>query len=439
MATADGDRVPRTSERSPDDAAAIPVDVVGSIGGPTSSSWREQALTRIAELEDLAYAFRDPEKQKEVLAARIHRHLLTARDAADGNGHSSTRGPRHAFRRLRGAISGSALERTATHIDAAEADLLRLATPNYFASQLPGLLTHVRCHLPIDDPRRQYLEVLWLDSSHRRLTAVERAAIIAIARGASREAREEIVRVRSFRNILCVTSALLALVAGTMVTIGARSPDVIPLCFTPGTTIVCPTGVSDGEGAGAGGQPSAEGTGAAAAAEAASLDAGVRRTAAGADILVVALLGLLGASLAAAFSLRRIRGTTTPYALPVALAILKLPSGVLTAILGIQLMRGGFVPGLSDLDTSAQILAWAILFGYAQQVFTRLVDDRAHEVLDEVGGQPQPRSAMRGDASAQHIHGSEAEAEQPLELVTHGNGHQEPPPHDPERNASGSG
>ena len=41
-------------------------------------------------------------------------------------------------------------------------------------------------------------------------------------------------------------------------------------------------------------------------------------------------------------------------------------------------MRGNFVPGLSALDTSAQIVAWAIVFGYAQQLFTRLVDRQAH-------------------------------------------------------------
>jgi chromate transport protein ChrA len=68
----------------------------------------------------------------------------------------------------------------------------------------------------------------------------------------------------------------------------------------------------------------------------------------------------------------------------VAVALLKLPSGVLTAILGLLLMRGEFVPGLSALDSSAQIVAWAIIFGYSQQLFTRAVDNRAKTVLDNV-------------------------------------------------------
>ena len=48
-------------------------------------------------------------------------------------------------------------------------------------------------------------------------------------------------------------------------------------------------------------------------------------------------------------------------------------------------MRGGFVPGLSDLDSPEQILAWAVIFGYAQELFTRLVDNQANTVLNDIG------------------------------------------------------
>ena len=67
------------------------------------------------------------------------------------------------------------------------------------------------------------------------------------------------------------------------------------------------------------------------------------------------------------------------------MAVLKLPTGALTAVLGLLLMRGQFVPGLSALDSPAQIIAWAIVFGYAQQLFTRFVDQRAQSVLDNAG------------------------------------------------------
>ena len=80
--------------------------------------------------------------------------------------------------------------------------------------------------------------------------------------------------------------------------------------------------------------------------------------------------------------------------LPVALAVLKLPTGAITAFLGLLLMRGQFVPGLSALDTSAQILAWALVFGYAQQLFTRLVDRQGQTVLDSVRGADKQKPDM---------------------------------------------
>jgi hypothetical protein len=76
--------------------------------------------------------------------------------------------------------------------------------------------------------------------------------------------------------------------------------------------------------------------------------------------------------------------------LPVALAMLKLPTGAITAFLGLLLMRGQFVPGLSALDTSAQILAWALVFGYAQQLFTRLVDQQGQTVLNSIRAPDKP-------------------------------------------------
>jgi hypothetical protein len=48
-------------------------------------------------------------------------------------------------------------------------------------------------------------------------------------------------------------------------------------------------------------------------------------------------------------------------------------------------MRGGFVPGLGALDTPAQILAWAIVLGYSQQLLTQFVDRQAQSELNNFG------------------------------------------------------
>jgi hypothetical protein len=124
------------------------------------------------------------------------------------------------------------------------------------------------------------------------------------------------------------------------------------------------------------------------------IDERIRDTARSWDIPVVEIVGLLAAALAAAFALRSIEGTSTPYSLPVAAAVLKLPTGALTAVFGLLLMRGGFIPGLSALDSSAQIIAWAIVFGYSQQLLTRFVDQQANTVLQKVGTPTNPQLAV---------------------------------------------
>jgi hypothetical protein len=112
------------------------------------------------------------------------------------------------------------------------------------------------------------------------------------------------------------------------------------------------------------------------------------------DLLVVELVGLTAAAVATVGAIRSLRGSSERHGLPVALAVLKLPTGAITACLGLLLMRGQFIPGLSALDTSAQILAWALIFGYAQQVFTRLVDRQGNAVLDAVRGANKPPPAV---------------------------------------------
>jgi hypothetical protein len=132
-----GKAIPTTLEERPFGGAAL--------GGPTASSWREQALTRVAEIEDLAEAFTvaDPERgaagsdarMRAVLAARIRRHLETAREAADG-----TLPRRGRWVRFKASLGGSPLERTASNLDAAEADLLRVAPPTTWRASYPACL-----------------------------------------------------------------------------------------------------------------------------------------------------------------------------------------------------------------------------------------------------------------------------------------------------------
>jgi tetrahydromethanopterin S-methyltransferase subunit C len=143
----------------------------------------------------------------------------------------------------------------------------------------------------------------------------------------------------------------------------------VAICFTPQDEemLVCPTGHT----------PLEDGVD--------DIDPTVAETATKWDIPLIEIVGAVAAAVTGAVTLRRMRGTSMPFSVPVSLTLLKLPTGALTAFVGLLLMRGGFVPGLTALDSTPQILAWAVIFGAGQQLFTGLVDKQAHNVLDSVG------------------------------------------------------
>jgi hypothetical protein len=221
----------------------------------------------------------------------------------------------------------------------------------------------------------------------RRLEQSDREAVVSAVRAASSESRWKVARLRSFRNVLMVTSLVLTIGAVSVAFLGWRHPEALPLCFA-GENVVCPTSttpVDPDEQRGSTGEQTAAGQ--------AETDDIMRKEASGWDITIVEIVGLLAAAIAAAGAVRNVHGTSTPYGLPVALAVLKLPTGALTALLGLLLMRGGFVPGLSALDSPGQIVAWAIVFGYAQQLLTRFVDTQAQSVLEGAAGDAKELAA----------------------------------------------
>jgi hypothetical protein len=372
------------------------------VGGPVWVGWRECTLTRAKELESLSSWMRqsNPNDGSEVLAEAIACHLEAARQAAN----AAKLRPRKRFR------NGPLIERGLSNLDAAEALILNFAPPDYVLGQMPSLLRDVQCHLIPTDPRRQEFERIsqklgmkdgdsplstdtngedQLDKKKKTLVENERGKIVTAVRGASSAALREQLRLRSFRRVVIFTAVLMTLLAVGVALTGHFHKTWIPLCFAPEekgeAVVVCPTAQSapfSTSESGANSKGAAVG----------DIDDAVKATATPHDLLVVELVGLTAAAVAAAAAIRRIRGSSERYGLPVALAALKLPTGAITAFLGLLLMRGQFVPGLTALDTSAQILAWALVFGYAQQLFTRFVDQQGQAVLNNVRGANQPRS-----------------------------------------------
>ena len=239
--------------------------------------------------------------------------------------------------------------------------------------------------MDVTDPRRLAAETRLVSnlSESQRRAEFQRATRIGLE---LKDQQHD--RLRAFRNIVLATAAALALLVAAACLVGAWRPDALPICFGPPPTTT-PGGVP----------PPVQGpSGVACPSEDAPPSPGThpRRLPAPGDVALVALLGLLGGGLSAALFLRGLQGTSTPYDVPVALALLKLPSGALSALVGLLFVRGGFVPGLSQLDSQPQILAYAFLFGVAQQIVTRLVDQQAQDILtkvpskEPVSSKPQP-------------------------------------------------
>jgi hypothetical protein len=393
-------RMPLRSRRSA--ATTRLLSGTHAVGGPVPVAWREGTLTRAKELEALCDWVRAQGGWKDdaILATAIQQHLEAARQAAQ----AKTLDPKKPFRVFR---NGPLIERARSNLDAAECHLLTIAGPWYLLGQMPSLLRHVQSHLRATDPRRQEFEAIIgrlgiKDPHHPQLPetklpthednlatiARECRKVVNIVRGASSAGLREHIRLRSFRNVVVVTTTLMAVLAIGVAVTGFFRPTLFPLCFAPEeagqATVVCPTAQSEpfvpAGGEDQDGVPTRD------------IDEVVGETATPQDLIVVELVGLTAASIASAAAIRRIKGSSERYGLPVSLAALKLPTGALTAFLGLLLMRGQFVPGLTALDTSAQILAWALVFGYAQELFTRLVDQQGQTVLDSVRGADKPTS-----------------------------------------------
>ncbi|WP_405471859.1 hypothetical protein [Streptomyces canus] len=302
-------------------------------------SWRERALARIGELNCQLNKLERGNGglgREEMAAAR--EHLLNAKRAAISRP------------RWKASWYGSDVDRVYANLHKAEVDILRLTPADDLRWKGPAVLAEVQHHLGIQDPRREALE-RELYSADGKLLPEFREAAVAAMQAANGAEEIERAKVRSFRN--CVLLAIIGMftIAIGLAIWGIISPSTLALCFSdPKTGPACPVGA----------KPRSE------------------------DVAIVEVVGLAGAALIGTLALRHIQGTTLPYSVPGTLLLLKLPAGAVCAVVGLLLIRGNIIPGLSDLDNTGQIIAWAVLLGIAQEVFTRTIDQRAQAVLDNV-------------------------------------------------------
>jgi hypothetical protein len=278
---------------------------------------------------------------------------------------------------------GTSVERAHYYLHGAKVALVDVLPADEIHALIPTAAARLGTCLPATDIRRIDVERLLapLAADAPQMPLSRQRAILKRALQVGYEASDQLyARIRGFRNLLLVVAATIFVFMAVLVSVVSLKPTSVPFCFSPpitapvsnaqpalGTTsgeilvrAVCPSGHDPARGV------------------------PVARTPQPRDISIVAGLGMIGGALAAAVAIRNVRGTSTPYDVPLALALLKVPTGALTAVSGILLLGGGFVPGFSELDSQSQILAYALVLGYAQQLVTQLIDKQAMTVLNAV-------------------------------------------------------
>jgi hypothetical protein len=301
---------------------------------------------------------------------------------------------------------GVLVEAAYRNLHTARAQIVDLYDKNELDAEVPVALNRAQTSLDRDDLRNTAVEALTAEPPERLRPRLRRLI------DESYQAKDaQHAQLRSFRNIVLLSAVLIMLLVVVTLVVVAKHPTAMPLCFpneveasaelepvtdaepTTVTTVIgqnCPT-TEGPDGAPSGG-----------------------------DILIVALLGALGGALAGSVSIRNLKGTSTPYDVSVALALLKVPLGAFTAILALVAIRGDFVPGLSVLDSQEQILAYALVFGFAQQVFTQFLDKRAQTLLEEMPGGTAAKPPPRPEAGAPTPLGDGEQAattDQPADLL----------------------
>ncbi|MER6365618.1 hypothetical protein [Kitasatospora sp. NPDC001527] len=346
------------------------------------SAWRERVLARVgylsAQLDRQECETGGDECRRLELIGGARRCLERATSAAT---------EKHGWRKL--WSGATALEGSWSNVRAADVLLLELVPAGSLPARAVDILAMSRLHLGKKDPRTLALAAR-VGSKDKPVGEADRSLLVHTLDAAYAALDAEYARVRSLRNILWAASACVLLGVVSLAVFGAVCPKSLSLCFspvpstTPGPStvrmVVCPSGEYPWV-------PTKPIPG----------DYASRL-----DIVTVEVAGLAGAALTVIGSLRRIQGTSAPFMLPLAAAALKFPTGALSALIGLLLIRGAFVPGLSDLDSRAQVLAWGVAFGAAQHLVTRLVDERAQSTLKEVGRPPG------GDASPEDTTGGTA-------------------------------
>jgi hypothetical protein len=149
---------------------------------------------------------------------------------------------------------------------------------------------------------------------------------------------------RAFRNMLLSIAIGLLVVYMVLAIIGWLQPRFLSLCDMATTPPTCPN-ASSSPGAG--------------------------------DVFVLGLIGMAGGAVGALTMLLKVQVGGGPFTLPIAQALIKLPAGAVISLIGLFLLQNGTI-GIFTPQSGNALVAWAFVFGVAQQTITTTIDKKAN-------------------------------------------------------------
>jgi hypothetical protein len=241
-----------------------------------------------------------------------------------------------------------------------EAEICTAAAPPDLAARLPGLRQRAANYLPEEDLRMQALNTLQPSCP---ASPGDKAVVVDALRAAFDISDDAHAAARALRNKLIAAAILLFVVNTVLGMVGILRPEFVPMCAhlpQAGEHSVVLTVCASGG-----------------------------KSPAPADIWLVQLIGSFGAIIAAVVLLVRRRPSLSPYILIGYQALIKVLLGSALAVVGVLALSAGVAQGLTCITSQSALLLWAALLGYSQQVGTRLLDNYADRVMDQVRPLPE--------------------------------------------------
>ncbi|MPZ64318.1 MAG: hypothetical protein GEU83_01920 [Pseudonocardiaceae bacterium] len=313
------------------DNGHLPAGTEPQSSRPYGSVWRFAVGEQLAWLDSLIGKRADPPPRTVVEAIAEARHAVTA-------------GRDHTLQRAMAWWSGWDAERAWRSLHAAEVELVTSSAD--LAARLPGIEHQVARECPPADPRLRALEAVRKkvqDDPRASMQDDDRVTVAEAMRAAFAAADDALTGVRNLRNRMLVFGTMLGALNLLLAIFAAVWPGWVPLCGER----ACPSGPGTAP--------------------------------AGADVVTVQMFGGLGALLAVVILLVHSKPGLLTYQLPGYLSFVKITLGSTLAVVGVLGLIAADVEVV--IGSQAALLVAALVFGYAQQVATRFLDDYAEQLV----------------------------------------------------------